>query len=383
MIQHRRIRDAVVLAACWSIALFEISAHGQSTNSDLSPLRDLASQCGIWIGPAVAYGPLIGEAIYADTLGREFSILTPENDMKWAPIHPQQFQYSFDRADALVAFAGANGMTVHGHTLVWHNQIPSWLSSGSFTRDEMIDILRDHIHTVVGRYSGAIAAWDVVNEAVNDDGSLRSTLWLTSIGPEYLDLAFQFTSDADPNARLVYNDYGNESINAKSNGIYDLVSGMLVRGIPIHGVGFQLHITLAGINLASFAQNMQRFADLGLEIYITELDVRMQLPVTPEKLATQANVYAEILKACLAQPACRAFQMWGFTDGHSWVPSSFPGYGAALIFDEAYQPKPAYDALAQGLSQCAPVGAATAPSFGSANGSRSLGGAIRPLPLAY
>ena len=372
MIQHRWIRHVGVLASCWSIALFEISAHAQSTSTDLSPLRDLASQCGIWIGPAVAYDPLTGEAIYADTLGREFSILTPENDMKWAPIHPQQFQYSFERADALVAFAGGNGMTVHGHTLVWHSAIPSWLSSGSFTRDEMIDILRDHIYTVVGRYNGSIAAWDVVNEAVNDDGSLRSTLWLSSIGPEYLDLAFRFASDADPNAPLVYNDYGNESINAKSNGIYDLVSGMLARGVPIHGVGFQFHITLGGIDLASFAQNMQRFADLGLGIYISELDVRMQLPVTSENFATQANIYAGILDACLAQPACRVFQMWGFTDAHSWVPSSFPGYGAALIFDEMYQPKPAYNALAQGLSQCPSPVVGAKSSHRSANVSKPL-----------
>jgi len=214
----------------------------------------------------------------------------------------------------------------------------------------------------------------VVNEAVNDDGSLRNTLWLSRIGPEYLDLAFQFASDADPNARLVYNDYGNESINAKSNGIYDLVSGLMARGIPIHGVGFQLHITRSGINLPSFVQNMQRFADLGLEIYITELDVRMQLPVTPKKLATQANVYAGILNACLAQSACRAFQMWGFTDAHSWVPSFFPGYGAALIFDEMYQPKPAYDALSLGLSQCpAPIAAAnTSVRTGAASTARGL-----------
>lgn len=339
-------------AICSCAMLLGILPSG-GANGGAGALRDLASRCAIWIGPAVAYGPLVGEPPYADTLGREFSILTPENDMKWAPIHPQQFVYSFDRADALVSFAGQNGMTVHGHTFVWHNQVPAWLASGSFTRDEMIDILRDHIYTVAGRYSGSIAAWDVVNEAVNDDGSLRNTLWLNRVGPEYLDLAFQFAGDADPNAHLVYNDYGAEVINAKSNGIYDLLSGLLSRGVPIHGVGFQLHITTGGINLPSFVQNMQRFADLGLEIYITELDVRMQLPVTPERLAAQANVYAGILDACLAQPACRAFQMWGFTDAHSWVPSFFPGFGAALIFDEMYQPKPAYDALAQGLGQCA------------------------------
>jgi endo-1,4-beta-xylanase len=150
---------------------------------------------------------------------------------------------------------------------------------------------------------------------------------------------------------LIYNDYGNEGINAKSNAIYNMVADMLSRGIPIHGVGFQLHVTLSGINLASFSANLQRFADLGLEAYITELDVRIQLPVTDQKLATQANVYQGILGACLAQPACKALQMWGFTDAHSWIPGFFQGFGAALIFDESYQPKPAYDALAARLGQ--------------------------------
>jgi endo-1,4-beta-xylanase len=219
----------------------------------------------------------------------------------------------------------------------------------------MIEILRDHIYTVAGRYSGYAVAWDVVNEAFNDDGTLRNTLWLNRIGPDFIDLAFQFASEADPYSHLIYNDYGNEGINAKSNAIYNMVSDMLGRGIPIHGVGFQLHVTLSGINLGSFAANLQRFADLGLEAYVTELDVRIQLPVTDEKLATQANVYQGILSACLAQPACKALQMWGFTDAHSWIPGFFQGFGAALIFDETYQPKPAYDALAARLSQCSPA----------------------------
>lgn len=345
----------LTISALWvpSAALGEdVPSAGGDPRATPSALRDLAPQCGIWIGPAVAYGPLIDEPIYGQTLGREFNLFTPENEMKWAPIHPQRFQYSFARADALVDFAAANGIALHGHTLVWHQQLPAWLSSGSFTRDEMIEILRDHIYTVAGRYSGYAVAWDVVNEAFNDDGTLRSTLWLDRIGPEYLALAFQFASDADPYSQLLYNDYSNESINAKSTAIYNMVSDMLGRGVPIHGVGFQLHTTLSGINLASFSENLQRFHGLGLDVYITELDVRIELPVTDDKLATQASVYRGILDACLHQPACKALQMWGFTDAHSWIPGFFPGFGAGLIFDESYQPKPAYSALAERLSQC-------------------------------
>ena len=348
MISSRSVAAGMIV--CGAV----VAASAQSGDVPV-PLRDLAARCGRRIGPAVAYSPLLREPLYGDTLRREFDILTPENEMKWEPLHPARSFYDFTRADALMAFAAANDMVVHGHTLVWHNQLPQWLTAGAFGRDEMIEILRDHIRTVAGRYSGRyLVAWDVVNEAFNDDGTLRRTLWLDRIGADYLDLAFQFASEADPTARLIYNDYGNETLNAKSNATYRLVSDLLARGLPIHGVGFQLHLTDRGINRESFAANMQRFADLGLEIYITELDVRTRLPATPEALATQAQWYGDLMQACLDQPACRAFQTWGFTDAHSWVPSFFPGFGAALIFDESYQPKPAYDALWQRLSACVP-----------------------------
>jgi endo-1,4-beta-xylanase len=310
-----------------------------------TPLRDLADQRGLWVGPAVAYGPLVNEPPYAQTLAREFNVVTAENAMKWAATQPQRYKYTFGQADTIVNFALANGMAVHGHNLVWDQDNPSWLTSGNFSRDEMIAILRDHIDTVAGRYSGSVAFWDVVNEAVGPDGSLRNTIWMNRIGPDYLDLAFQFASEADPYALLVYNDYGAEVMNAKSNGIYDLVSGMLSRGVPIHGVGFQTHVDLNGIDYQSFAQNLQRFADLGLAVFVTEMDVRIPLPATPDKLARQAEVYRNVLDVCLGQPACYGFQTWGFTDKYSWIPGSFPGYGAALIFDKGYNPKPDYDAL--------------------------------------
>jgi endo-1,4-beta-xylanase len=319
------------------------------------PFRQLAARCGVKVGPAVAYSPLVGEPVYGDTLGREFNILTPENDMKWSFIHPQRSQYTFDRVDAIVAFAASHDMVVHGHTLVWHNQNPSWLTSNPFSRDEMTDILRDHISTVVGRFAGRyLTAWDVVNEGVNDDGTLRRTVWLDRIGTDYMDLAFRFANQADPTARLIYNDYGNETTNAKSDGIYTLLSGMRSRGVPVHGVGLQMHLPMSGIDVQSVAQNMQRFAALGLEIYVTEMDVRVPTPATSASLATQADVYRGVLNACLGQPACKAFQTWGFTDAYSWIPGSYPGFGAALIFDERYQPKPAYDSLEVAMSRCVP-----------------------------
>lgn len=323
---------------------------GRSALAGNPTLRDLAKGAGVFIGPAVGYNQLLQDPMYGPVLAREFNILTPENDMKWGPIHPARNQYQFTRADALVSFAAQNGMLVHGHTLTWHSSNPGWLVNGTFNQVEMIEILADHIYTVAGRYRGYVLVWDVINEGINGDGSIRSTLWTERIGPEYMDLAFYFAADADPGAILIYNDHTNEHVNAKSTGIYNLVRGMLKRGVPIHGVGFQVHIPTGGLNYQSFAQNLRRFTDLGLAIFITEMEVRIQLPVTPDKLAAQAAVYRNVLDTFLDQQGRVAFQTWGFTDRYSWIPGFFPGFGAALPLDEDYVPKPAYDALAEVLA---------------------------------
>ena len=338
--RRRFLEQSLAALAANSLAPLRVRAREDDT-----PLRDLADARGFWVGPAVAYDPLIHEAVYADVLAREFNMLTPENAMKWAATHPQQYQYTFGQADTIFNFAQANGMGVHGHNLCWQSSNPSWLAAGNFSRDEMIAILADHIATVAGRYAGGIVAWDAVNEAMNASGNLAPGIWRDRLGPDYVDLAFQFARDADPNALLVYNDYGAEVINPKSTGILNMVRSMQDRGIPIDGVGFQMHITTSGINYGSFAQNLQRFADLGLALFVTEMDVRMQLPATADKLALQADVYRNVMDVCLNQPACNGLLMWGFTDAHSWIPGFYPGWGAALIFDEAYNPKPAYDTL--------------------------------------
>lgn len=313
-------------------------------------LRAAAFAHGILIGTAVDYDPLSQDKLYATTLSREFSILTPENAMKFAVIHPSQNVYDFSQADAIVGFAKQQGMQVRGHTLVWHNQLPQWLTNGTFTRDEMIAILKDHILKVVGHYRGQVAAWDVVNEAVDDDGSLRNSIWLKSIGPEYMDMAFTWAHEADPQAELFYNDFGNEDLGTKSNAIYALVQGMVGRGVPIHGVGFQMHLSLDSTpRWADIAANMKRLGDLGLNVHITEMDVRIQGSPTNNSLTAQAAIYGNMLQTCVSANNCKAFVMWGFTDHDSWIPQAFPGYGSALIFDDSYNPKPAYYALLDAL----------------------------------
>lgn len=345
------VRDATLLvASILSVLVASYSAAATKTPMEIatprSSLRSFVQARGVQIGAAVAEGPLRRESLYAQTLGREFSMLTPENAMKFEPLHPDLDRYNFGAADSIVAFAKANAMQVRGHTLVWHDELPRWLTERNFRHAEIMAILREHILTVVGRYRGQVVAWDVVNEAVADSGRLRNTIWLKGIGPDYIDLVFRWAHEADPQARLFYNDYGAEGLGRKSNAIYTLAQSLRKRGVPIHGVGLQMHVELESPpNLRDAAANMDRLAALGLEVHITEMDVRIKRPVTKEKLAAQARIYRDTLAVCLSTQSCKAFVLWGFTDRHSWIPQFFSGSDAGLIFDESYRPKPAYNGL--------------------------------------
>jgi endo-1,4-beta-xylanase len=316
-------------------------------------LRASADERGFYIGAAVAVSPFRNEAIYQDTLRREFNIIVAENAFKWTSVHPSRTNFNFTDTDALVDFAQANNMRIRGHTLVWHNQIPDWLTSGNFSRDDVIAILREHILTLVGRYRGRVWVWDVVNEAIDDStGALRtSSFWYQKIGPEYIRLAFEFAREADPDARLYYNDYSAEGLSTKSNGVYSLVSNLKSQGVPIDGVGWQMHQVNGFRIQPANVTNARRLADLGLEISITEMDVRINLPDTAEKLAQQSDAYRDAINFCLTQPNCKALLMWGFTDKYSWIPGTFAGWGDALILDMSYQPKPAYFAIKEVLEQ--------------------------------
>ena len=329
-----------------AVALWVVAAHGQEPT-----LRDLASARGIDIGAAVDVRALKGEADYANTLKREFGMVVGENAFKWENIHLTPKLYYFDDTDTIVNFAEVNGMKVRGHTLVWHNQNPSWLLRTLKTREDAIAVLKDHIKTVVGHYKGRIAAWDVVNEAVDDStGELRESPWLTAIGPDYIALAFQFAHEADPDAKLYYNDYSAEGIGGKGDAVYELVKGLKEQGVPIHGVGWQGHFQSSNF-IMDMKDNGRRLAELGLEVSITELDVRIPIPATDLMIENQAKMYKKVTETCLALPNCKAIVTWGFTDKHSWVPGFFSGEGAALPFDENYNKKPAYEAIRAALLQ--------------------------------
>lgn len=316
-----------------------------SPEPKVETLGGYAQKYNFYIGVAVDNG-LVNQVDYARVLGREFNILVTENAMKFSVIHPGPDRYDFTASDEIVNFALAHEMKVRGHNLVWQQMMPDWLQNSSWKRDQLMEVLHQHISTVVGRYHGQIYAWDVVNEALTTSGDLQHNFWYQNIGPDYLDLAFQWAHEADPDALLFYNDYSAESMNKKAEGVYNLVKNMKARGIPINGIGLEFHEELGRMPpLKEVTKNMNRLGSLGVQVHITELDIRIPNTPTPAQLAQQAQEYQDILKVCLAAPNCTAFMMWGMTDKYSWIPNYFPGYGSALIFDANYQPKPAYKAL--------------------------------------
>lgn len=332
------------------------------TNPSPTPtttLRQLATPHSIFMGTAADSPFLTDGTSYATVLGSEYSQLQAENEMKFAPIHPAQNTYDFTGPDALVSFAQAHNMVVRGHTLVWHQEVPDWVTNGGFTTSQLLSTLQSHINTVMGHYAGKVYAWDVVNEAFNDDGTLRDTIWYdqpgigyAGLGTEYIEQALNMAHAADPNAKLFYNDYNAEVMDSKSDAIYAMAQDFKNRGVPLDGVGFQTHVDLSFDNpstLASYASNLQRFADLGLDVHITELDIRLS-DDSAASLSAQAKLYGELMTMCVQQPRCKVFQTWGFTDAHSWIPGFFPGMGWALPFDDNYQKKPAYTSISSALN---------------------------------
>jgi endo-1,4-beta-xylanase len=321
---------------------------------DTVPLRALMARHNRLVGSAVgrSFGAVGADGErYRAVLRREFSVLTAENDMKHSRLQPARGEYHFGRADSLVAFAEANGMKVRGHTLVWHRQLAGWLTSGSWTREQAIALLNEHIGTVAGRYRGRLAAWDVVNEAIDDDATFRSTFWSRAIGEDYIERAFRAARAADPTALLFYNDYNIEGLNPKSDSTYALLKGLLARGVPVQGIGFQGHFRVGELPARdALMRNFARFAALGLKIHITELDIRVPQPSTAADLQKQAQDYRDIFEVCLQTAACEMVLLWGYTDRDSWIPGSFPGWGDALIYDRAFQPKPAYQSIAELLA---------------------------------
>ncbi|HWA83165.1 MAG TPA: endo-1,4-beta-xylanase [Fimbriimonadaceae bacterium] len=319
-------------------------------------LREAGAKAHLDIGTAVDPS-YFAEPPYRDILASEFSVIEPENGMKFDPVHPEPGRYDFAIGDAIVKFAQEHRLKVRGHTLVWHNQLPKWVTGGNYSPEQMSAVLHNHIKNVVGHYKGQVYAWDVVNEAFNDDGTMRPSPWYdkpgigdAGQGTKYIEQALRWTHEADPKAKLFYNDYSAEEMNKKSDAILAMAKDFKARGVPLDGIGFQCHAApwyLTPKWLASFEANLKRFAAAGLEVQITELDCALT-DDKPEALSAEAYIYRQIAAIARRQPKCTLLQIWGFTDKHSWI-SQRPGSGWALPWDADYNKKPAYDGIIDGL----------------------------------
>jgi endo-1,4-beta-xylanase len=367
---------AAAAASLLALAGPTLAVEGSTSTSSL---RELGAQVRLRIGTAAIPADL-SDPTLSQITSEQFSVLTPGNEMKWQVVEPQEGKFDWTGADNLVNFAEAHNQRVRGHTLVWHNQLPNWLtqgvSNGTINDTQLRDLLHQHITTEVRRYRGRIWQWDVVNEMLADanPSQIKPTdFWISHLGTGVIADVFRWAHAADPDAILCYNDYniaGEDGSNAKFNAALALVKNLLAQKVPIDCVGDQGHLDLQfGFNPILMTQDLQAFANLGLKVAITEADVRTfvettdsnQTPIvsptdpTPSHTANPAAAdwYNGMLQSCLTVKACISFTVWGFADAESWVPGTFAGEGDADIYDVNLNPKPQYTALQQTLSLAA------------------------------
>ena len=338
------------------------------------------------IGVALNTRQIFGQDAVGDAIVKaQFSSISPENILKWEVVHPQPNTYDFKASDAYVDFGEKNNMFTIGHNLVWHAQVPKWVfehEDGTFvTRKELLKRMRDHITTVVGRYKGRIKGWDVVNEALNEDGTLRQSLWYKIIGPDYLVEAFKAAHKADPQAELYYNDYSLEN-EPKRNGAVALIKKLQAAGCHVTGIGSQEHDNLQWPTTDQVDATFSAFAALGVKVMVTELDIDV-LPTAvrngsadvgqtaasqpelnpyadglPDAVQQQlADRYASLFAAFLKhKDVITRVTFWNVTDGDSWK-NNWPVRGRKnypLLFDREGKPKPAFDAVIKVAQQSKP-----------------------------
>ncbi|EIE97550.1 endo-1,4-beta-xylanase [Saccharomonospora glauca] len=328
-----RLRKAVTAAVVGVMTAGGLVAAA-GTASAQTTLAEAAAATGRYFGTAVAAGRL-GEQDYTATLNREFNSITAENSWKWESLQPSPGYFDFSTADRIAEHARQQGMEIRGHTLVWHSQLPSWVQNIS-SPDELRQVMRNHITTVMEHYKGQVRSWDVVNEAFEDgsSGARRNSVFQRVLGDSWIEEAFYIAHEVDPDATLCYNDYNTDAWNtAKTQAVYNMVADFVSRGVPIDCVGFQAHFNSGNPVPENYHITLQNFADLGVEVQITELDIAGWGD-------SQAEQFGGVTLACLAVPKCTGITVWGVTDKYSWRAEDTP-----LLFDGNYNPKQAYYAV--------------------------------------
>ncbi len=346
------------------ITLLLFTQYTKAQNSLTKGLKDHYKEY-FPIGVAVSLRSLTGAD--AQLITRQFNSLTPENDMKMGPIHPEENRYNWAPADSIVNFAQRHGMKVRGHALCWHEQTPAWLfkdaAGNTVTKEVLLHRLKEHITTVVNRYKGKIYAWDVVNEAVDDDSTrvLRNSLWQQICGDEYIVKAFEYAHAADPNAVLFYNDYNTERPEKRER-VYKLLKKLVEAKVPVHGVGLQAHWSIYEPSENELRTAIEKFASLGLKIQFTELDISVY-PWEKNrraKTANDADVFTPQLEQQQLEQYKKVFRLfreyknvvtgitcWGISDRYTWL-DGYPVPGRKnypTLFDKDGKPKKAFEAV--------------------------------------
>ncbi len=391
-VRRRRTLAAFTVAATVAGGIVLAGTGGQAAFAAEGPLKDVAAAKGVCFGTAGEAAYNDEDSRFGDVLGREFCAITAENSMKWDAVRwNSDRSYDLAAADRVVALAKSKGVKVRGHALNWHSQNPSWVQDAQWSRDEAIGVLTDHIDTMVRHFGNDVYTWDVVNEAIDFFGNRRgNNPWQRMIGDDHYAISFRAARAANANARLCYNDDWNDwrydskalkggegDTGAQGFTVDDTMIALKQQGVPVDCVGIQLHTQIddphdtdqeVADTMTMLGRRMDRLAAAGIEVDLTELDVRGRTPLSDADRQRQDFIYRELIETCLAHSNCKNISVWGTSDKKSWIPAFNPGYGDALLFDGDYQPKGTYYAVRDALGGSGGTPAPTTSPTGSPGG---------------
>ena len=341
------------------IFLFPLFLFTNCHKNDLQTCNDdtaLFALADFPVGVSVTPFELDNNPKYRTIVTEQFNSITPGNAFKPDALHPFETFFDFTIADSLVAFAMQNGKRVHGHTLLWHNQLPSWMNNFSGNRTAWISMMKNHIQTIVSHFGNSVTGWDVVNEAFEDNGDFRENIWYNNIGEDYLKLAFEFAHEVNPDVLLFYNDYNIAQKPKKCEAIIEHFKKLKSEGVPIHGIGLQLHIYTNTPSDKAIKTATENIAEEGFLIHFSEIDISMNLSgngmnLTENKRQKQGRKMKKLTDIFQTIPIAQQYGMtvWGVSDLDSWIPSFFGKEDYPLLYDSNYEPKLMYCGFREGI----------------------------------
>jgi len=366
--RRRRLATTTAIAVAGITAVVVVVSVGGPASA-ATTLRASAEAQNRYFGSDVT-ADMLNNSTVTNVQSAQFDMVTPGNEMKWDTTEPNQNQFNFGPGDSIVAYAQAHNERIRGHNLVWHSQLANWVTQ--LPLGQVKAAMENHITTEATHYKGKLYAWDVVNEPFDDgnpaqprqDAFFNAFAQNGGQGISYIADALRTARAADPNAKLYLNDYNIEFAGTKQDAMFNLASSLKQQGVPLDGIGFESHFILGQVSSVSALQSsMARFTALGLDVAITELDDRINLPASSANLAQQATEFSNVVKACLNTPRCPGVTQWAVGDADSWIPGFFSGQGAATMFDNNYQPKPAFNSVLTALNgPASPPPSSTPPS---------------------